>query len=54
MTTVAGMVTSGRDALTPMESPPVDAATVRSTVQVETAGGVMDTGRQENPFNAAG
>jgi hypothetical protein len=53
-TTVAGMVTSGSEALIPMEAPPLGAAADRPSVQVAAAGGVMDTGTQENPFSAAG
>jgi hypothetical protein len=50
----AGKLTSGKEALTPTEAPPLGAAAFRSTVQVETAGGVRDDGEQVNPFNSAG
>ena len=52
--TVAGIVTSGKDAVNPMDAPAAGAAALSCTLHVETAGGVTVEGVQEKPSSAAG
>lgn len=47
-----GMLAPAGEEESVTRAPPLGAAAVRPTVQVEVLGGVIDTGRQERPFNA--
>ena len=49
--TVEARLTSAGDALRLIVSPPLPAAEVRATVQLETVGGAIDTGLQLKPFS---
>ena len=48
---VEGTVATAGDALSEMVAPPLRAADVRATVQVDPADGVTDIGLHEKPFN---
>jgi hypothetical protein len=52
--TVEAMLTSAGDEFRVIVAPPVPAAEVRSTVQVDTIGGEINIGLQEKPFSPGG
>lgn len=53
MTTVGKLISAG-EALMVIDAPPTGAEPVSAMLQVALAGGVIDTGLHEKPFNAGG